>query len=135
MIDIRFLQPEDYDNILVGWWKGWRWTPPAKDMLPQDGAGGLIVSIDKVDVCAGFIYFTNSKTVWIEYIVSNPEFKDRDSRVIALDTLIYTLTDIAKDKGYKFAYTSLKSNPLIERYEACGYQLGSSGCQEMIKLL
>ena len=85
MIDVRYLNKDDYDNILVGWWKSWRWTPPAREMLPQDGTGGVMVSVDGVDVCAGFMYYTNSKTVWIEYIVSNPEFKDRPKRKEAID--------------------------------------------------
>ena len=135
MIDVRYLNNDDYDNILVGWWKAWRWTPPAREMLPQDGAGGIMVSIDGVDVCAGFMYYTNSKTVWIEYIISNPDYKDRPKRIEAIDMIINVLSEIAKDKGYKFAYTSLKNQALIDRYKACGYELGSNNCQEMIKLL
>ena len=29
--NIRKLNPSDYDDVLVGWWKDWGWTPPAKD--------------------------------------------------------------------------------------------------------
>ena len=37
----RVLNKGDYDNTLVKWWKDWRWTPPKKDMLPQDGECGV----------------------------------------------------------------------------------------------
>ena len=34
---IRKLNKTDYDNILLKWWKDWRWTAPPKDFLPDDG--------------------------------------------------------------------------------------------------
>ena len=40
----RLLEEGDYDNTLVKWWKDWRWTPPPKDMLPQEGRCGIMVS-------------------------------------------------------------------------------------------
>ena len=39
--NVRVLSESDYENILVGWWKDWEWTPPVKDFLPLDGVGGL----------------------------------------------------------------------------------------------
>ena len=34
--NIRKLKGKDYNNILIKWWKDWRWTPPPKDFLPDD---------------------------------------------------------------------------------------------------
>ena len=130
--DVRMLIDGDYENILCKWWKTWRWTPPIKDLLPQDGNGGIIVSKDGVDICAGFLFLTNSKTAWSEYIISNFEYKDKD-RHEAIEFLINTLSYMAKDKGYTYVYVSLKNNPLIDRYTNCGYSKGSTGCTEMIK--
>ena len=59
--NVRVLSESDYENILVGWWRDWEWTPPVKDFLPLDGVGGLIVEWDGTPVCAGFIYNTNSR--------------------------------------------------------------------------
>ena len=134
-MEFRYLKHEDYDNSLVGWWKGWRWTPPSRDMLPENGCGGVIASKDGIDICAGFIYMTNSKTAWIEYIISNPEYKDRSNRNEAIEMVINVLTLIAKDKGFKYAYTSLKNQHLIKKYNNCGFMIGDSNCQEMIKIL
>ena len=78
------LKPSDYDEILVQWWKDWRWTPPTKDFLPEDGKGGYIVYDEDVPVCAGFMYVTNSKVVWCDWIISNIKYKDRDKRQQAL---------------------------------------------------
>jgi len=130
----RLLNENDYDDILVGWWKSWRWEAPKKDMLPQEGLCGVIVSKENVDICAGFLFLTNSKVAHAEYIISNFEYKDKD-RKEAIEFLIHSLSAIAKDRGCKYIFTSLKNDSLISRYENCGYKKGSTGCTEMIKVI
>lgn len=133
-MEVRFLNEGDYD-VLSSWWKDWRWTPPPRDFLPQDGTGGLMVSKDGIDICAGFIYFTNSKTAIIEFIVSNFQYKNKD-RKEAIEFLINAITEVAKEtNGCKYIYTSLKNQNLLNSFSACGYQTGSTGCIEMIKTL
>lgn len=134
-MQVRYLKEDDYDNILKGWWEQWRWTAPVKDMLPQDGTGGIMVSKDGQDICSGFVYFTNSKTAWIEYIISNPNYKNRSDRKEALNMLINVLSIYVEQKGYKYIYTSLKNKHLIDRYAECGFLFGDKNCQEMIKIL
>jgi hypothetical protein len=132
-MDVRLITEDDYENILKPWWKFWRFKGPAFDMLPING--GIMLSEDGVDICAGFVYLTNSKTAWVEWIVSNPDVKDRDKRKHYLLTLINTLTKVAQEKGNKYIYTSLKNQSLINLYKEAGYQKGSKDCQEMIKVL
>ena len=59
-LNIIPLKESDYDNILCGWWTDWRWTPPSRDFLPDNGKGGFIVYDGDIPVCAGFMYDTNS---------------------------------------------------------------------------
>jgi len=134
-MEARLLIESDYEDTLMKWWRKWRWTAPAKDSLPQDGTGGLMISKDGVDICAGFIYLTNSKTAWSEYIVSNFEVKDRELRDEAIELLINTLSLIAKDHGHKYIYTSLRNESLVNKYAKCGYIKASARCTEMIKVL
>jgi len=132
-MEVRFLDDRDYD-VLSQWWKDWRWSAPPKDMLPQDGRGGLMVSKDGEDICAGFVYFTNSKTAWIEYIVSNFQYR-QDDRKEAIELLIKSLVEVAAEtNGTKYFYTSLKNKNLINRYAECGFEKGSNNCTEMIKI-
>ena len=42
MFTLRPLNESDYDNILLGWWADWGWVAPMRDLLPQDGIGGVI---------------------------------------------------------------------------------------------
>lgn len=125
----RIVTEDDYNNILCGWWKDWRWTPPPFDFLPKTG---IIVSKDGIDVCAGFIYFTNSKVAWLEFIVSNFNYKEKDRGEI-INFTINILSELAKDNGFDYLYASLKNKSLIERYKQNGFEQGDSNCQEMIK--
>lgn len=127
------LQHEDYDNILKGWWKDWGWEAPSRDFLPQDGQGGVMVWDGDTPVCAGFLYNTNSKVAWVDWIISNKEYKE--SRKEALSILIQTLTSVAKNLDNKFAYALIKHNGLIGVYEQQGYTTGDSYNKEMIKAL
>ena len=75
MFDIRPLQENDYDEILVKWWEDWGWEPPQKDFLPDNGKGGIMVLDGDIPICAGFMYVTNSRVAWVDWIVSIKQFK------------------------------------------------------------
>ena len=96
MFDIKQLQEGDYEKILVNWWNDWGWEPPQKDFLPEDGKGGMIVYDGDTPVCAGFIYVTNSKVAWVDWIISNKEYRKKPQRSNAIGLLIETLTGTCK---------------------------------------
>jgi len=128
---LRAITDVEYDEVLVNWWKDWRWTPPSKDFLPNLG---IMVSKKGVDICAGYLYVTNSKVSWIEFIVSNFNYREKD-RKEAIEFLINSMCIYAQNAGTKYVYTSLNNKSLIKRYENCGFQTGSEGCVELIKIL
>lgn len=132
-MEIRKLNANDYEDILVDWWKDWGWTPPQKDFLPEDGTGGLIVYDGDTPVCAGFIYITNSSVCWVDWIISNK--KHKENRRDAINLLIESLTNIGKLSGSKYAYALIKNNSLIKTYESFGYTKADSYTSEMIKIL
>ena len=132
-LNIRPLIAEDYDKILCEWWKDWRWTPPSKDFLPDDGKGGFIVLDSDVPVCAGFMYETNSKAVWCDWIISNIKYKDREKRKEALSLLIKTISEAAESMGKKYIYALIKNKPLINVYKKQGFVEGSSYSHKLIK--
>jgi len=132
---IRKLEHSDYDNILTKWWKDWRWSAPPRDFLPEDATGGLIIYDGETPVCAGFVYMTNSKVGWVEFVVSNMEYKNKENRRLYISTLVDSLGNILKSVGAKYTYVSLKNDSLTKIYEDLGYVKGSNGCLEMIKIL
>lgn len=136
MFKVRWLEAEDYDT-LYKWWKDWRWTiPPTREDLPDEGKCGVMVSYDGIDICAGFMYLTNSKNyALIEYIVSNFEFKDKTIRNEGKKQVVEALTYLIQAQGYKKIFTSLKNEGLKQSFIECGFEVGSKNTTELIKIL
>jgi hypothetical protein len=134
-LNIRELNESDYDEILVGWWKQWGWVAPQRDFLPNNGKGGVIVYDEDVPVCAGFMYITNSKAAWVDWIISNKEYTKKPQRKDAIKLLVSALTDICEKSGNKYIYALIKNESLINTYQDLGYVQGSTYTKEMIKTL
>lgn len=129
-LQVRYLSENDYDT-LCEWWSDNRFPPPPREMLPDNGTGGVMVTKGGLPVCAGFLYLTNSKCAWCEWIVADFHYRqpDRDSAILLV---IESLKALAKDAGFKYIYTTVKNKSLISKYEACGFVKGDSNSQEMI---
>ena len=131
-LHIRELHDTDYEDILVGWWQQWGWEPPQKDFLPNSG---IIVYDDETPICAGYMYLTNSKVAWVDWIISNKEYTKKPQRKDAIKLLVSALTEICKTTGSKYVYALIKNQSLIGTYEELGYIKGDSYTSEMIKVL
>ena len=134
-LKIRELNDSDYEDILVGWWKDWGWQHPQKDFLPDDGKGGIIVYDDDVPICAGYMYLTNSRVGWVDCIISNRNYTNKELRKDAISLLVSRLTDICGLIGCKYIYALIKNESLINTYESLGYIKGDYYTSEMIKVL
>lgn len=128
---VRGLVEEDYDNLLVKWWESWGWPAPPRDFLPENGTGGLMVHKDGVDICAGFIYTTNSKVALTEFVISDRDYKD-DDRGEAIQFLIDCILVMVQDMGYKYAHVILKNKSLLNKYKTSGYIVSDDNVIEMI---
>ena len=133
IFNVRVLNEEDYDTILLDWWKSWDWDAPQKDFLPDNGKGGIMILDGDTPICAGFMYVTNSSVSWIDWIISSKTYRKSPQRADAISLLIDTLTNLAKKNGSKYCYALLKHKGLIETYKKLGYISGDSYTQEMIK--
>jgi hypothetical protein len=132
---IRPLNENDYDTTLIEWWRNWGWEPVEKEFLPDNGKGGLMVLDDEEPVCAGFVYTTNSKVAWVDWIVSSDTYRKKPERSEAIKLLVETLTNICRNTDHKYVYALIKNNSLVETYEDLGYVKGSIYTTEMIKVL
>lgn len=135
-MDIRIAKHIDYE-MLKDWWRFWRFPAPPIPFLPryeEDSFNGLIVSRNGKDLAAGFLYETNSKMCWLEYIVTNPKTtaQERDE---AISILLSELSTSAKHLGYDVMFSSIKSESLISKYVKSGFIEGSKGASELIKIL
>lgn len=132
---INAIEEKDYEQF-VEWGKFFRFPYPPKNMLPSSGFGGLkLTNEDGVDLCAGYLYETNSDIAWLEWIISNPNVKDKKIRKESLTELIYYLTLQAEQKGYKAVFSSIKEEGLIEKYKQNGYLESNRSSKELTKKL
>jgi hypothetical protein len=130
-LTVRALQESDWDT-LQEWWTKWNWPIMSKEMLPLNGCGGLIVCKGDIPVIAGFLYLTNSNIAWLEWIISNKDYKEAD-RKEALKTLILELENIALSVGKNIIFSVSKSNSLISMHKELGYTIDESPSYEIIK--
>lgn len=93
--------------VMVGKWLTKHSFPlPPKDLLPDIG---FLVD----DAACGFLYTTNSKLGWVEWVFSNPE-KPKEDRAAALDVVFKLLENVANQVGI----TALFSAASIPGYAA-----------------
>ena len=133
-LNIRRLTEKDWD-ILPTWWKQWpKWKTPSRDALPDNGLGGLMVEKEGKPIIGGFIYTTNSKGVWLEWIISDPEYRE-DDRQHALELLIEGAENVCKLQGYKYVLFIGQHEKLINTFKKLGWNADPTPSYELIKTI
>ena len=132
-MNTRTLTESDYE-ILTDWWKAWGWPILVKDMLPDNGTGGIMVENEGENIVAGFLYWSNSKLVWLDWIISNPKV-NRDIRQEAIKKLILTAEHMTKEAGSKYMMSISRSNSLLKTHEQMGWNVDKTPSHEMVKII
>jgi len=130
-LNARKLTDSDY-NILVDWWKWWRWPLIPKNFLPDNGTGGIMIQKENIPIVAGFIYYTNSEAVFVEWIISNPQYKDND-RKEAIEVLLKTIEAICKEQGKKYMFSIGRNQNLINTHKKLGWDVDVKPSYEIAK--
>ena len=132
-MNTRTLTESDWET-LSDWWKAWKWPVMAKDMLPDNGTGGIMVENEGENIVAGFLYWSNSKLVWLDWIISNPKV-NRDIRQEAIKKLILTAEHMTKEAGSRYMMSISRSNSLLKIHEKIGWSIDKTPSHEMIKVI
>jgi len=131
-LNIRRLKESDWET-LVKWWDAWpEWVNPPKDFLPDNGTGGLMVEKNDLPIVAGFIYYTNSKVALLEWIVSDPNYKDKD-RKEAIELLIIGAEQVCKAKNIDYMFTIGRNKSLIEIHKKLNWMVDKKPSYEITK--
>ena len=131
-LNVRVIKESDW-SMLTDWWAGHGWPTPRKDNLPDNGTGGIIVEENNKPVIAGFIYQTNSKGCWLEYIISKPNYKNDRSHLI--DTLVASAEKTALSMGFKYMLFIGKSKGIRESMKKQGWVEDPKPSYEVMKKL
>ena len=130
----RSLRESDWETLLK-WWSSWPdWSAPSKDFLPDNATGGIMVEKNNKPIVAGFIYETNSASVLLEWIVSDPEYRDGD-RGQAVELLIIEAENLTKSLGYNYMFTIGRNKRLIETHKKLGWFVDDKPSYEITKKL
>lgn len=131
-LNIRRLTGNDWPT-LENWWDSWKgWVAPPKDFLPDNGTGGFMVENGETPIVAGFVYFTNSKGALLEWIVSNPEYKE-SNRDEAIELLITAVENVLKDQGVKYVFSLCRNQSLINKFKKLEFSVSNDHSYEVIK--
>ena len=130
-LNIRRLNDEDY-SALVKWWDTWpQWQAPPKDFLPDTG---FIVEKNNIGIVAGYVYMTNSKAALLEWIISNPEYRESD-RKDAITLLIQAVERVLKDQGIKYIFSIGRNKKLIDTHKQLNWHVDENPSHELLKTL
>lgn len=130
MSDLRTVpfQAEHYP-VVCDWWTRHKFGVIPAALLPTRG---LVVQLDDVLVCAGFLYSTDSGMGWIEFVVASPDVKKRVVSM-CLDQLLCDLVELSKEIGQRCLFTSSNLKGLIKRFERVGFQIGDTETTQLIR--
>ena len=107
-----------------------------RDFLPLDGVGGMMVlDIDGTPICAGFVYLTNSKVAWVDWIISSKTYRKKPQRKEAILLLLSSLVDECKSKESKYIFSNNNNSNLIEHFINIGFVKGCTDSTELIKMI
>ena len=129
----RPLKKEDY-KIICEWWEWWKWPVIPKDMLPDNGESGFLIEKNNIPIVSGFLYITNSKVVLLEWIVSNPKYRE-DDREEAIELLINSVEQLCRDMSTKYIFSIGRNKHLVETHKKLGWSVDKKSSYEIIKKL
>ena len=128
--NVKRLVESDYET-LCKWGKWWRWSPPPLTFLPETG---FMVVKENIEIAACYVYLTNSKAALLEWVVSNPEYKEQD-RKEALKFLIQIVEEILKKQGFIHVMTMGRNSSLLKIHKELGWTIDPTPSHEIIKNL
>jgi len=115
-----------HQEQIIEWYKQWN-MKGSLDLMPETG---LIVP----NICAIFLYETNSKVCFIDGFISNKEVSD-EKRDKCLDLVVSSLLHLAKEKGFKYIKADSRYQSVIDRGIKFGFYLSPHKYQAIYKEL
>jgi len=132
-LNFRSLKEEDYE-VICKWWKWWRWPVIPRETLPDNGKSGFIVEKNNIPIVACFLLITNSSWAILEWVISNPKYKEND-RKKAIELLINNVEHVCRDMGVKHIFSMGKSKHLLDMHKKLGWFVDKTPSYEITKNL
>ncbi len=109
-------------NTISQWWLDWGQPIPDPDYLPSDGTGGYIATKNGVPVAAGYLYFTNARIAYVDFVISSKEYRDKDRNDI-ITKLIDYMVQHAISIGCKFVWATSAERGIVDKVKNLKYSV------------
>ncbi len=127
MSKIRQISLDQDYKTLSQWWEQRGWPVIPQVMLSPSGFMAN-------EVCACFLYKTDSPIMWLEWTISDPK-SDKSLRDSSLDELLSHCERVAKVLGFQAIFTSTNHNAFGERLKKHEFTVGDSNMTTYIRRL
>jgi|TARA_B110000211_G_scaffold39038_2_gene39950 hypothetical protein len=119
-ITIRPIIVEDYKK-LTKWWEHYDGIQvPSSDLLPNGGLGGFAAEKDGRLIAAAYIYLTNSAMGYVDFLISDPDYKGRD-RFEIITQLIERCSEYGVEQGCRIVWAMTTYKGVVSRCEKLGH--------------
>tara|TARA_R110000824_G_scaffold352122_1_gene539181 strand:- start:577 stop:993 length:417 start_codon:yes stop_codon:yes gene_type:complete len=131
----RSFNDEDYTTVFE-WWNWW-WGKEKgieRSILPHNDYC-YIIEKNNTPVAAAFLYVDKNAPIgYLTFIVSNPEYKENDRRLI-IEQLITNIEEEAKSQGIKFVFTICESMHMQNIHNKLGWTISKAPSYETFKYI
>lgn len=133
MYRVDFYKPDEHYSMLCEWWAKQGWDhPPSVDMLPSFGFMVYNTAIDQY-VYAGFIIYTSTPIVWLEWLVSNPFVDPIHKRRALKEGLLFAFDIIRTRKpNNRVVFTTTLNSGLVNSLKKCNFLVGDTDMTQLI---
>ena len=127
----------DKDYVTVFKWWDWWWGKNKgieREILPHNDCCYIIFK-NNIPVASGFLYIDKNAPIgYLTFVVSNPEYKEKDRRVI-IEQLIINTEKEAKSQGIKFIFTVCEGIHMQDIHNRLGWTISKAPSYETFKYI
>ena len=130
---IRQITVEDYAYINK-WYKQIGIHQPKSSILPNNGLDGFVIEKNKRLLAAFYLYLTNSKMGYFDFLISDPNYKGKD-RFDIIQILLDECVRRAHALGCSFIWCTSTERGVLERCKKSGFHVVEPKENIIIKVL
>lgn len=128
-MEARIIDLDKDLNIIAKWWKDFDGTEINSRVFSDTG---VMVSVDEENICAGWLFETNSECCMIGWFVANQE-ADKNLIDEGLRFLTKRIETLARKRGYGIIMTYSENKSMIKRLTSLDYMEGDIHITQLIK--
>jgi hypothetical protein len=129
--EVKKHSKEEFYEVFSKWLDLHNFPRINKEVLPENC---FVVYKDDLPIYSFWVYFTDSKLMWIAFPASNKNVNYK-KRIGGMEVLIEHIKQYAKRKGIITLFTTSSTQSIIENLTNCGFEIGDTNVNHLtIKL-